>query len=499
MKYSPIGSWRLGTKVTAGLLLVLALVFSTSIVVLSRNEEALFTGQLRAKGETLVELVASISPEPILTYNIEYLENFARKAGRDPDLAYVIVLDRSGTPLTRAYAEPADKSGVLAFSAPVVESGEKVGEARVGIKTSAIESGVARSRRLVLVLGLGTMAFVAALVLLLFRIVIMKPLDALTSAARLIAEGDLTHDIAIGTGDELGILAESFRTMVGRLREIVSTLKGSSSELARVAKDLGEHTRAQNALVERQASGIAETSVSTRELEQTANLAASRAASVLEVAKRASEASVAGRGAAEQSAEGIKQIQGAVEDIVAQSGRMLEQARQVGDIVETVRDLAAQSHVLSLNASIEAARAGEAGKSFAVVATEVRALAEQSGAGAARIGKIVQDMLAAVGATMETTERGSRGVEGSTAQIRASGESLREIGGIVRETSDAALQIASAVQQQSTGIRQIAEAMQDLEKGMDEAVTRNEVLDRSAAEVSTTADRISALAGQFRL
>lgn len=325
------------------------------------------------------------------------------------------------------------------------------------------------------------------------------PLEALTAAARRIAEGDLTHEVAVESGDEIGVLASSFGTMVGRLREIVSTLKKSASDLATVAKELSEHTKAQSALVERQASGIAETSVSTRELEQTANLAASRAASVLDVAKRAAEMSETGHGAAERSVEGIKQIQGAVEDIVSQSGRMLEQARQVGDIVETVRDLATQSHVLSLNASIEAARAGEAGKSFGVVAAEVRALAEQSGTSAAKIGKIVQDMLTAVSTTIETTEKGSKGVEGSAAQIRASGESLREIGGIVRETSDAALQIAAAVQQQSSGIAQIAQAMQDLDKGMDEAVARIQVLERSATDLASAAERISNLAGEFRV
>ncbi len=325
-----------------------------------------------------------------------------------------------------------------------------------------------------------------------------RPLENLTEAARRIAEGDLRHDITVETSDEVGLLAESFRTMLQRLRSIVATLKQSSAELAGFAKELADQTRAQSALVERQAAGVAETSTSTRELEQSASLAASRAASVLEVAKRAAEMSETGHGAAEKSIEGIKAIQGTVESIVSQSARLLEQTRQVGDIVESVRDLAAQSHVLSLNASIEAARAGEAGKSFAVVASEVRGLAEQSGQSATRIGKMVQDIVAAIGATIETTEKGSKGVEGSAAQIRASGESLREIGGIVRETSDAALQIASAVQQQSSGIAQIAAAMQDLGKGMDEAVQRIQVLDRSATELSNMANGISQIAGEFR-
>jgi methyl-accepting chemotaxis protein len=324
-----------------------------------------------------------------------------------------------------------------------------------------------------------------------------RPLHALSEVALRIADGDLTQEIHAESDDEIGVLARSFQRMSRRLREIVGTLKTTSSELAISAERLSDHTRAQSALLERQASGVAETSTTTRELEQTSSVAASRAASVLEVAKRAAEMSEQGRAAAERSAEELRRIQGSVDSIVSQSTGLLEQTRQVGDIVETVKDLATQSHVLSLNASIEAARAGEAGKSFAVVAQEVRALAEQSGQSAGRIARMVQDILSAVQSTRETTEKGSAGMSGSLDQIRASGDSLRQIGDIVREQSDAALHIASAVQQQSTGIGQIALAMRDLDKGMEETIGRIRSLELSAQQVAETATRISGIAAEF--
>jgi len=272
-----------------------------------------------------------------------------------------------------------------------------------------------------------------------------------------------------------------------------------TTEDAVAAEQLSDHTRAQSAMLEQQASGVAETSSTTRELEQTSSVAASRAASVLEVARRAAEMSDAGRDSAEKSAGELQRIQASVESIIGQSSGLLEQARQVGDIVETVRDLATQSHVLSLNASIEAARAGEAGRSFAVVAREVRALAEQSGQSAGRIAKMVQDILAAVQSTRETTEKGSAGMSGSLDQIRASGDALRQIGDTVRETSDAALHIASAVQQQSTGIGQIAVAMRDLDRGMEETIGRIRTLELSAQAVGETAMRISGIAAEFKV
>jgi methyl-accepting chemotaxis protein len=332
-----------------------------------------------------------------------------------------------------------------------------------------------------------------------FALGVSRPLEALNRAALRVAEGDLTQVIRVSSRDEVGMLAQSFRSMVERLRAIVSTLQGAAGDLASASASLGEATRAQSALLERQANGVTETSTTTRELEQASATASSRASAVLEVARRAAEMSDAGQAAAGQGLDGLKAIQDSVRNIVAQGTHLFEQARQVGEIVETVRDIASQSHVLSLNASIEAARAGEAGRGFAVVAAEVRALAEQSGTSAGRISKIVQDILSAVRAALEMTERGDRGMEGSAAQIRASGESLRQIGGIVRETSDAALHIAAAVQQQSVGIVQIASAMRDLDQGMEETVSRIQALNDAATHLRETAGRISEIVSGFRI
>jgi len=326
-----------------------------------------------------------------------------------------------------------------------------------------------------------------------------RPLEALQVAARRIAEGDLTVPIEVTSDDEVGALASSFRAMAGRLREIIATLRASSTELSGAAADLEKATRAQTALLERQASGVAQTNTTTRELERTSGVAASRASAVLEVARRAAEVSEQGLASAGRSAEGIRQIQESVGRVVAQSTRLRDQAQAVGDIVETVKDLAAQSHVLSLNASIEAVRAGEAGKGFAVVATEVRALAEQSGQAAARIGRMVQEILGAIQATLDLTERSRQGMEGSLDAVRASGASLGQIGAIVKETADAALQIATAVQQQSGGVGQIAGAMRDLNGGMEETLARIQALEQAATHLRATSSRISEVVTAFKI
>jgi len=408
-----------------------------------------------------------------------------------------ITIDSAQTPEERAIraatSEVENKYGALEnrFIADVTRSNEAMKQAFAVTKRQQSTSVWLGALILFAAAGLG------GLLAWIIAVRASRPLQTLSEVALRVAAGDLTQRVTVESRDEVGALATSFGQMVTRLRELVGTLKTAADELATSAEHLSEHTRAQSAMLERQASGVAETSATTRELEQSSAVAARTASSVVEVARRAADMSETGRGAAERSAAELQRIQSSVESIVGQSSHLLEQARQVGDVVETVRDLATQSHVLSLNASIEAVKAGEAGKSFGVVAQEVRALAEQSGQGAATIGKIVEDMLAAVQTTLSTTERGSQGMAGSLGEIRASGESLRAIGGIVRETSEAALQIAAAVQQQSTGIGQIAAAMRDIDKGMEETMIRIRALERSASQVAETATRISGIAAEF--
>jgi methyl-accepting chemotaxis protein len=372
-------------------------------------------------------------------------------------------------------------------------------EARIGdgLMVEADATAARVRRGLLTVLGL-TLLAAAAMAVFLPRTV-TRPVRTLSAVAQRIADGDLTLEVEVETQDELGLLAASFRRMVARLRDLVSALQSSSQELAVAAERLSENTRAQNGVLERQATGVAETSTTTRELEQTSSVAASRAAAVLAVAQRGAEMSQRGQAAAERSEEELRRIQQAVEGLLQDSAQLMDQAHQVGAVVATVSDLAAQSHVLSLNASIEAARAGEAGRGFAVVANEVRSLARQSGEGAQQIARAVKGIQSAIQASRSATQAGTQGMSASLDQIRSSGESLREIGGIVQETSQAATQIASAVQQQSAGIGQIALAMRELDHGMEETVGQVRTLEESAGQVAETAARIADLAAQFRV
>lgn len=366
---------------------------------------------------------------------------------------------------------------------------------------SGFEAARALQRRSVLV-GSAILlfaAFASASIAFFMSRGLSRPIERLQTAAARIAAGDLTAEFAVESKDEVGALAESFVQMTARLRAIVTALRDSAAELTSAGAVLSTATRAQTQMLELQAQGIAQTEATVRELEQTSALAANRATAVLDVARRAAEFSESGLSSAAQSEVGLTSLREAVDAIVGQTTKLLDHAQQVGGIVATARDLASQSHVLSLNASIEAARAGDAGRGFAVVASEVRTLAEQSGQGAVRIGKIVNDILHAIRSTLSISEEGTRGMEGSLAQLRASGESLHEIGGIVGETSAAAREIASAVKSQSADISRIASAMRELNAGMEETLGRIHALESATADLEAASGRMEAIVSGFKV
>jgi methyl-accepting chemotaxis protein len=171
-----------------------------------------------------------------------------------------------------------------------------------------------------------------------------------------------------------------------------------------------------------------------------------------------------------------------------------ECAAQIGDITLAVKDLASQSNVLSINAAIEAARSGEHGSGFAVVAQEFRKLTDQSLRETVRIGNILEQVRGAVRELVTMSEQGSKQVEGGLEMVKASGESLRELSGIIQENAAAARMIASAVAQQDTGISQVFTAITQLAKGMDEAMQRMETTLEASRSIDAITQQVQEIA-----
>jgi methyl-accepting chemotaxis protein len=492
LRFSSIASRFL----TVTLALVVLVVGALGTFLASRSSRNI-RASLESKGNAVATLVEKIGVGYFENFEFIAFDRLAESLRKDPEVEFVAVRDPGGKLVTKE-APPADLARFMVFERRLTSAdGRLLGVLQIGYRTDGLTS-VLRENAIAAAMGMVVALLVFGVGVIVLVRGIAVPLQECVAAVERVAAGELGVEVATGRADEIGRLQGALRTMVERLRTLLAALKTASDELSGAAAVLDESTECQTELLQQQAGFLTEVSATTKELEQTSSLATQQAETVLGIARSATEYSRSGEASASESLEKVQEIRNHMRDIVTRSGELGEQARQVGEIVESVKEIASQSQILSLNASIEAARAGEAGRGFAVVAHEVRALAEQSGQSANRIGKIVQDIMRAVAATVQMTEQGNQSMKAGIERIQASGESLKEIGSFIGTTSEATLQIAGAVKQQSAGVAQIAMAIADLDKRMREAVRGIQTVRQAAEKLTATSGSIRAVVSDFR-
>jgi methyl-accepting chemotaxis protein len=373
------------------------------------------------------------------------------------------------------------------------------GVVHVGISRDHIEKRTSQLPREMLLLALLLVAASVAVAAVFVR-TIVRPLRELTDvAAHIVESGDLTRPIHVTSGDEVGRLARSFSLVVEKLREVTINLQQAAEALKQSTDHLNSSSTEQAQTVSRQAAALQETQVTAQEIKQTSLLASQKADAVLSVAERADELARSGEASIEQTMAGLNDIRSQVEEIRQKILELGERTQQIGGITQTVKDLADQSNMLALNAAIEAVRSGEHGKGFGVVAREIRALADQSIQATSRVRELLDDISGSVSAAVRITERGAERMESGLAQVRTSGQNLKELSNIVQDNAAAVRQIAAAVNQQNVGISQITQAVNELSKMMDETVARIGSTGEAATTLQIISEQLSSAVKSYRV
>ena len=441
--------------------------------------------------------------------NVNETLNGLKLAG---DTVYAVVLKADRTPYAGWNREKAPTVSVIPDKArisyrgqiidvaiPVKAKGGTSGTLLVGFAIDELTKEATDNRTTVL--EVSALVFSLGLVMaFLIGTVITRPIILLRLATeRIVMEGDLTQTIDVKSQDEVGQLAATFAKMVERLRSVPINMRESADLLTETVSRLSASTTDQGQAVTRQAAGLQETQVTAQEIRQTSLMAAQKAQAVLQIAERAEEVSLSGEKAIEESRRGLNEIRSLVDDIAKKINQLGERTQQIGTITEAVKDLADQSNMLALNAAIEAVRSGEHGRAFSVVAREIRALADQSIQSTNRAREILEDIGGAVREAVAITEKGAQRMEAGLIQVQMSGDNLRELSGMVKESSSAVRQIAAAVSQQNAGISQIFTAVTDLSHLMDETVKGLRETDQSVIILKGVTERVASVVKSFRV
>jgi methyl-accepting chemotaxis protein len=361
-----------------------------------------------------------------------------------------------------------------------------------------------------------------------------RPILALAGFAGAVAGGQLDAPMSVSQNDEVGDLAEALGRMVGTLRDKISEAETATqtarqeSEKAHTARAAAEEAKKKGELARKegvlQAAGrisdvvavLNTTSdalrgrieqsrqgshVQSSRVDETATAMEEMNATVVEVAQNASQAALTADKAKAKAEDGAGIVSHAVLRIAAVRDQALilkndmntlgEQAQGIGAVIGVINDIADQTNLLALNAAIEAARAGEAGRGFAVVADEVRKLAEKTMSATREVGDAIHGIQQSTRTNVDNVERSVTVIAEATAKAQESGQALGEIVTLVDSVSDQVRAIATATEEQSSATEEISRSIVDIntissetEASMAEAATAvNELADQAAALV----------------
>ena len=283
-----------------------------------------------------------------------------------------------------------------------------------------------------------------------------RVLTNLAPALSIWAEGDFSQPIALGkTNRELHDIEASLNRLRAYLVDLVGTIRGNAEEVAGSSRALAELSSGLHDGAERQAGDTAQIRDSLGELEATIQQVAGDASQAADASRSAGEAVEQGQRVIGLSLTGLHALVGEVQQNAQMIEKLAEESATIGGVLTVIRSIADQTNLLALNAAIEAARAGEAGRGFAVVADEVRSLAQRTAGATAQIQTLIAGLQSAAHQSVQGMRAQVEHAEATAQQAQAADGALDEIVGAIQTISDTAVRIADVTAQQSGAVSEI--------------------------------------------
>ncbi|NVZ24180.1 methyl-accepting chemotaxis protein [Pseudomonas gingeri] len=369
---------------------------------------------------------------------------------------------------------------------------------KAGAKAASAEAGQQYDNAS---LGIISVSVVAALMTVLLAWLltrsIVTPLNRALAAAESIAGGNLTKPIEVDGKDEPARLLTALAAMQGSLRKTIEQISGSATQLASAAEELSAVTEEASRGLQQQNNEIEQAATAVNEMTSAVEEVARNAVSTSEASQQSNLAAREGR---DRVVETVGAIQAMTQDVQNTSvliEGLATQGRDIGQVLDVIRAIAEQTNLLALNAAIEAARAGEAGRGFAVVADEVRALAHRTQQSTREIEQMVAGIQNGTGEAVQSMQQSNQRTQTTLEMARAAGVALEQITHSINLINERNLVIASASEEQAQVSREVDRNLVNIRDLATQSAAGANQTSAASHELSRLAVDLNAMVARF--
>ncbi len=392
------------------------------------------------------------------------------------------------------------KRGLHGKMRSTVHQSEELLHSLSKLTTSRINDELQRSSMLNWILSLSLLSL---LMLIIYRIAtgIIKPVQSLSQIMEHVSsQNDLTlrakhenkHDEISSMARHFNKMMEEFHAMLSRVYDSSSQLSTSSSQLSNSSQQSNERAARQNSETEQVATAINEMTATGQEVAQ-------YAADAANVSRLAEEEAHKGKTVVNENLASIRKLVNEVNNTATMLNQLSSDSENIGTVLNVIRDIAEQTNLLALNAAIEAARAGEQGRGFAVVADEVRTLAQRSQQSTQEIEEIVERLQNSTAQAVEAMQMGQSQAEESVQNAEQVGRSLDEIIRAVDAITEKNVQIASAAEEQSSVAEEINRSIVNISQITSDSLRDVERTTSTSESLSDMSSQLKSLVSNFKL
>ncbi len=435
-------------------------------------------------------------------------EQWVRVATQVAQAQQALARTRSDVDAQFAAIRRDERAGVLATEADVTRDHAatvaRVAEIR-GTLGRAIQigrdaaAGVYDATRTSILIGMVLAIAISLGVAWAIRRSIIAPLQDFMAFTDRVGRGDLTATTAITRRDELGQLGTTLNAMVDNLRAVSVQSRAATENLNAAANEIRASTQEQAASVEEQLAAVQETAATVDEITHSGTQITRRAQEVIAAAQATQQTSEQGLAAVDDTARAMDAIREQAEAVAANIVALSEKTQAIGDIIATVNDVSERSHLLALNASIEAAAAGESGRSFAIVAAEMKTLADQAKSATRNVRTILGDVGRGITASVMLTEEAVKRVASGKERTDAGLAAIEELASRVGENVQTFQQIVASTNQQQIGIEQVTIALQNIRQASQQTAASTRQLDGAAGDLTELSRNLVRLTERYRV